>query len=69
MGKRFDFVRTCSDEAHADYVINSVVNEYSKSPDWKIGEKKKEVLSNGDIKVTIELTKLEKENTAGYKKI
>lgn len=59
MGTRYDFVKTCMNEEQADYVINSVINEYSQDTSWVIGKASKEKLPNGEVKVVIELTKTE----------
>lgn len=61
MGNRYDFVKTTTDEKQADYVIEAVEKEYGGREDWIIGEVKKESLSNGEVKVTVELTKLKPE--------
>lgn len=61
MGKKYPHVKTVPDEKTADYVIQAVKEHYGDNPSWVIGESKKEKLSNGEIEVTVELTKLEPE--------
>lgn len=61
MSKRYDFLRTTTDDKQADYVIDAVKKEYGGREDWIIGEIKKEPLSNGEVQVTVELTKLKPE--------
>ena len=55
--KSFPFEKTCMNEAQADYVINSVKEQYGNDPSWEIGQPRKEKLSNGEILVTIPMTK------------
>lgn len=55
--KKYPFTRTCMNDQQADYVIESVKEQYGNDPSWEIGEIKKENLSNGEVRVTIELTK------------
>ncbi len=70
MGIKYPFVRTCMNENQADYKIAAVKEEYKNRPDWIIGDVKKEPLSTGEVKITIELIKLSKdemkENNNGY---
>lgn len=55
--KSFPFERTCMNEAQADFVIKSVKEQYGNDPSWEIGQARKERLSNGEILVTIPMTK------------
>lgn len=41
----------------ADYVIECVKEQYGNDPSWEIGKITKENLSNGEVRVTIDLTK------------
>lgn len=70
MGIKYPFVRTCMNENQADYKIAAIKEEYKNRPDWIIGDVKKEPLSTGEVKITVELTKLSKdemkENNNGY---
>lgn len=66
-GKRYDFERTCMNDKQADYVINAVKEEYENRPDWKIGNTIKQPLSNGEVKVIVELTKLDLTNERGHR--
>lgn len=54
--RKYPFIRTCVDEKTADYVIKRVKEEYGDKDYWEIGDVNKEVLPDGQIKVTIDLT-------------
>ena len=70
MGIKYPFVRTCTDEKQADYKIAAIKEEYKNRPDWIIGDIKKEPLPTGEVKITVELTKLSneeiKEKNSGF---
>lgn len=61
MGIKYPFVRTCMNENQADYKIAAIKEEYKNRPDWRIGDVKKEPLPTGEVKITVELTKLSKD--------
>ena len=54
MGIKYPFVRTCMNENQADYKIATIKEEYKNRPDWIIGDVKKEPLSTGEVKITVE---------------
>lgn len=57
--KKYPHVRTVPDEKTADHVIQTIKEHYGDDPNWIVGDIKKEKLSNGEIQVTVDLTKLE----------
>lgn len=70
-GKRHDFIKTCVDKKTAESVLEIVLRNYGSNPNWKVGENKIEPVSNGEYKVTVELTFYEygmpKEENSGMK--
>ena len=62
-GKRYDFIKVCVDKKTAEFVLNEVIKNYSKRPNWKIGKQSLIELNSGQVRVEVELTFYEKEET------
>ena len=61
--KRYDFIKTCTDRKTAEYVLNEVIKEYEGNPKWEIGKQELIDLPDGQVRVEVELTFTEYENT------
>ena len=65
-GKHYDFERVCPNKENAEYVLNSVIEEYKNSSNWEIGKQEIIEMPSGEYKVFVELVHRENSNTMRF---